>query len=98
MGQLSALCSPAHEAFDLPLKDLHCYPHTHAFKHVDLTEQSAGTHIIQGFLPLTYFFENSNVLLNTYICDKYINNVTHTRIYTYMYIYVYIYTHHHVYM
>lgn len=44
MGQLSALCSPAHKAFDSPLKDTHCYSHTHAYKHGDLAERSAGTH------------------------------------------------------
>ncbi len=42
MGQLSALCSPAHKAFDSPLKDTHtcAYWHTLAYKHVHLTEHT----------------------------------------------------------
>lgn len=48
MGQLSALCSSAHKVFDSPLKETHTYTCTHAYKHVHLTERSAGTHASQS--------------------------------------------------
>lgn len=48
MGQLSALCSSAHKAFDSPLEETHtcAYLHTHAYKHIYLAELSEATHIL----------------------------------------------------
>ena len=61
MGQLSALCSPAHKVLDSPLKDTHTHTHTHtcthAYKHVHLAECGAGTHtFVHSLLVLALDF------------------------------------------
>lgn len=60
MGQLSALCSLAHKAFDSPLKDTHTHTLDRTHMHINMYAMQSAVQVrtplytVSFFLPLTF--------------------------------------------